>query len=323
LGAGFSSEGKQDLTIPHIRLHQHEGTDEKLLTGLFKRVGAAIRGRTVVDDDLMDEIEEALIQADVNVNLALEIVEHLRERAEKQHITDPEGLFALLRGEVKNILKPAERSLNTGVSAPTTFLVLGVNGVGKTTTIAKIANWYRSAGNQVLIAAADTFRAAAIEQLEEWARRANCELVRQQQGSDPSAVVYDAMQAAQARGANLVIIDTAGRIHTKHNLVEELAKINRVVERELGRPVDEKLLVIDGTTGQNAISQVREFHNAVGVTGLVVTKLDGSAKGGIVLSLVKEFGIPIKLLGVGEKLDGLRLFSADEYAEAMFEDNGN
>jgi fused signal recognition particle receptor len=294
-----------------------------LLKGLFKRVGAAIRGRTVVDDDLMDEIEEALIQADVNVNLALEIVEHLRERAEKQHITEPEGLFALLRGEVKNILKPAEKPLNTGATAPTTFLVLGVNGVGKTTTIAKIAHWYRSAGNQVLIAAADTFRAAAIEQLEEWARRANCELVRQQQGSDPSAVVYDAMQAAKARGANLVIVDTAGRLHTKHNLIEELAKINRVVERELGRPVDEKLLVIDGTTGQNAISQVREFHNAVGVTGLVVTKLDGSAKGGIVLSLIKEFGIPIKLLGVGEKLDGLRLFSAEEYAEAMFEDNGN
>lgn len=294
-----------------------------MLKGLFKRVGAAIRGRTVVDDDLMDEIEEALIQADVNVNLALEIVEHLRERAEKQHITEPEGLFALLRGEVKNILKPAEKPLNTGATAPTTFLVLGVNGVGKTTTIAKIAHWYRSAGNQVLIAAADTFRAAAIEQLEEWARRANCELVRQQQGSDPSAVVYDAMQAAKARGANLVIVDTAGRLHTKHNLIEELAKINRVVERELGRPVDEKLLVIDGTTGQNAISQVREFHNAVGVTGLVVTKLDGSAKGGIVLSLIKEFGIPIKLLGVGEKLDGLRLFSAEEYAEAMFEDNGN
>lgn len=294
-----------------------------MLKGLFKRVGAAIRGRAVVDDDLMDEIEEALIQADVNVNLALEIVEHLRERAEKQHITEPEGLFALLRGEVKNILKPAEKPLNTGATAPTTFLVLGVNGVGKTTTIAKIAHWYRSAGNQVLIAAADTFRAAAIEQLEEWARRANCELVRQQQGSDPSAVVYDAMQAAKARGANLVIVDTAGRLHTKHNLIEELAKINRVVERELGRPVDEKLLVIDGTTGQNAISQVREFHNAVGVTGLVVTKLDGSAKGGIVLSLIKEFGIPIKLLGVGEKLDGLRLFSAEEYAEAMFEDNGN
>lgn len=271
----------------------------------------------------MDEIEEALIQADVNVNLALEIVEHLRERAEKQHITEPEGLFALLRGEVKNILKPAEKPLNTGTTAPTTFLVLGVNGVGKTTTIAKIAHWYRSAGNQVLIAAADTFRAAAIEQLEEWARRANCELVRQQQGSDPSAVVYDAMQAAKARGANLVIVDTAGRLHTKHNLIEELAKINRVIEKELGRPADEKLLVIDGTTGQNAINQVREFHNAVGVTGLVVTKLDGSAKGGIVLSLVKEFGIPIKLLGVGEKLDGLRLFSAEEYAQAMFDDNGN
>ncbi len=293
-----------------------------MLKGLFKRVGAAIRGRTVVDDDLMDEIEEALIQADVNVNLALEIVQHLRERAEKQHITDPEGLFALLRGEVKAILKPAEKQLNTGPTAPTTFLILGVNGVGKTTSIAKIANWYHQAGYKVLIVAGDTFRAAAAEQLEEWGRRVNCEVIRQQQGSDPSAVVYDALQAAKTRGANLLVIDTAGRLHTKHNLMEELAKINRVIERELGRPADEKLLVIDGTTGQNAISQVKQFHEMVGVTGLMITKLDGTAKGGIVLSLVKEFGIPVKLLGMGEKLDGLRLFSSDEYADAMFE-NGD
>ena len=294
-----------------------------MLKGLFKRVGAAIRGRAVVDDELMEEIEEALIQADVNVNLALEIVEHLRDRAEKKHITEPEGLFDLLRGEVKNILKPAESPLNTGPTAPTTFLILGVNGVGKTTTIAKIANWYREAGSKVLIVAGDTFRAAAIEQLEEWARRAGCDIIRQQQGSDPSAVAYDAMQAAKARGTNLVLIDTAGRLHTRSNLMEELVKINRTVERELGRPPDEKLLVIDGTTGQNAMSQVKEFHEAVGVTGLVVTKLDGTAKGGIVLSLVKEYKIPIKLMGVGEKLDGLRLFSAAEYAEGMFDDGGD
>ena len=291
-----------------------------MLKGLFKRVGAAIRGRSIVDEELMEEIEQALIQADVNVNLALEIVEHLRERAEKQNIADPTALFALLRGEVKNILKPAEAPLNTGDTAPTTFLVLGVNGVGKTTGIAKIANWYRQAGNDVLLVAGDTFRAAAIDQLEVWADRANCDLVAQQPGADPSAVVYDALQAAKARAANLVIIDTAGRLHTKHNLMEELAKISRIVEREIGRPPDEKLLVIDATTGQNAISQTREFHDAVGLTGLMVTKLDGTAKGGIVLSLVKEFGIPIKLLGVGEQLDDLRLFSADEYAEAMFED---
>ena len=294
-----------------------------MLKGLFKRVGAAIRGRAVVDDDLMEEIEEALIQADVSVNLALEIVEHLRERAEKQHITDPEGLFGLLRGEVKNILKPAEAPLNTGPTAPTTFLVLGVNGVGKTTTIAKIGNWYRRAGSDVILVAADTFRAAAIDQLEVWAQRADCDLVRQRHGADPSAVVYDAMQAAKARAANLVVIDTAGRLHTKTNLIEELVKVQRTVERELGRPPDEKLLVIDATTGQNAISQVRTFHEAVGVTGLVVTKLDGTAKGGIVLSLVKEFGIPIKLVGVGEKITGLRLFSADEYVAGMFDDSAD
>lgn len=299
-----------------------ERTEDGVLKGLFKRVGAAIRGRAVVDDELLEEIEEALIQADVNVNLALEMVQHVRERAEKRHITEPEGLFELLRGEVKNILKTAEAPLNTGPSAPTTFLVLGVNGVGKTTSIAKIANWYRSAGSEVLMVAGDTFRAAAIEQLEEWARRVGCDLVRQQQGSDPSAVVYDALQAARARGTNLLVIDTAGRLHTRQNLMDELAKINRTIERELGRPVDEKLLVIDGTTGQNAISQVREFHEIVGVTGLMITKLDSTAKGGIVLSLVKEFGIPIKLLGVGERLDGLRLFTAEEYVAGMFDDEG-
>lgn len=290
-----------------------------MLKGLFKRVTAAVRGRSIVDEDLMADIEEALIQADVNVNLALEIVEHLRERAEKQHITQPAGLLDLLRGEVKNILKPAEAPLNTGETAPTTFLVLGVNGVGKTTSIAKIAHWYHQAGNDVLLAAGDTFRAAAIDQLEIWAERAGCDIVRQQPGSDPSAVVYDALHAAKARGANLVIIDTAGRLHTKANLMEELAKLQRVVERETGRPPDEKLLIIDGSTGQNAISQVREFHEAVGVTGLMVTKLDGTAKGGIILSLVREFGIPVKLLGIGEGLDTLQLFSAEEYAAAMFD----
>ena len=289
-----------------------------MLKGLFKRVGATLRGRSVIDDELMEDLEEALIQADDNVNLAIEIVEHLRQRAEKQHISDPSGLFELLRGEIKNLLKPSEAPMNTGPTAPTTFLVLGVNGVGKTTTIAKIAHWYRSAGNDVMLVAADTFRAAAIEQLEIWARRTNCDIVRQQHGADPSAVVYDAMRAAINRGANLVIIDTAGRLHTRSNLMDELAKVTRTVERELGRPPDEKLLVIDGSTGQNAINQVKQFHEAVGITGLVVTKLDGTAKGGIILSLVREFQVPIKLIGVGESMDALRLFSADEYVEAMF-----
>jgi len=294
-----------------------------LLKGLFKRVGATLRGHSVVGDELMEDLEEALIQADVKVTLAMEIVENMRERAEKQNITNPVDLFDILRSEVRNILKPAEAPLETGAYAPTTFLVLGVNGVGKTTTIAKIANWYKQAGNDVIMVAADTFRAAAIDQLEIWAQRANCDIVRQQHGADPSAVVYDAMQAGVGRSANLVIIDTAGRIHTKHHLMEELAKISRVVEKELGRPPDEKLLVIDGSTGQNAINQVKQFDDAIGVTGLVVTKLDGTAKGGIVLSLVREFGIPIKLLGVGETLDGLRIFSADEYVQAMFYDSEN
>jgi len=288
-----------------------------LLKGLFKRVGAALRGRVVVDDELMEDLEEALIQADVSVPLAVQIVEHIRERAEKQHITDPEGVYDLLRGEVMNVLKPAEQPLKTAAEAPTVYLVLGVNGVGKTTTIAKIANLLKSQGKEVMLVAGDTFRAAAIEQLEVWAGRVNCELVRQQQGADPSAVVFDAMQAAKARRPDVVIIDTAGRLHTKLNLMEELAKVSRVIERELGRPPEEKLLVIDGNTGQNAMSQVKTFHEAVGVTGLVVTKLDGTAKGGVVLSLSREFKIPIKLIGVGERIDALEPFCAADFAQAM------
>ncbi len=273
----------------------------------------------------MEDLEEALIQADVNVNLALEIVKHLRDRAERQHITDPEGLFGLLRGEVKSVLKPVEQPLKTAAEPPTVYLVLGVNGVGKTTTIAKIAHMLKQQGKSVLLVAGDTFRAAAIEQLEVWAGRVNCEIIRQQQGADPSAVVFDAMQAAKARRPDVVIIDTAGRLHTRLNLMEELTKVSRVIERELGRPAEEKLLVIDGNTGQNATSQVRTFHDAVGVTGLVVTKLDGTAKGGIVLSLSREFGIPIKLVGVGERLDALQPFVADDFADAMVAppENGN
>ena len=198
------------------------------------------------------------------------------------------------------------------------MLVFGVNGVGKTTAIAKIAHWYQQAGDKVMLAAADTFRAAAIEQLEVWAQRVGCDLVRQQPGSDPAAVVYDALKAARARGHDRVMVDTAGRLHTKHNLMAEIAKIGRVVERELQRPADERLLVIDATTGQNAINQARQFHEAVELTGLMVAKLDGTAKGGIVLSITHELDLPIKLVGVGESLDDLRIFSAAEFAGQMF-----
>jgi fused signal recognition particle receptor len=242
----------------------------------------------------------------------------LRDKAEKEHITDPVGLEGLLKQRVKRMLSPWETSLNTGTAAPTTFLVLGVNGVGKTTTIAKIASWYQSHGNKVMMVAADTFRAAAIDQLRVWSERIGCDLVAQQPDSDPGAVAYDALQAAKARGTQLVVIDTAGRLHTKTNLMEELRKIGRVVERELGRPADERLLVMDATTGQNALNQVKQFHEAIGVTGLVMTKMDSTAKGGIVLTIADQLGIPIKLIGVGEKVTDLKLFSSAEFAEELF-----
>lgn len=285
---------------------------------LLSRVGNLLRGRSVIDDDLLEELEESLIQADVSASLAMKLVEELRDKAEKEHVTDPEGLAELLRQRVKRMLAPWQTSLNTGASAPTTFLILGVNGTGKTTTIAKIANWYHKAGNKCMVVAADTFRAAAIDQLKIWAERIGCDIVHQKPDADPAAVAYDALQAAKARGTQLAVIDTAGRLHTKANLMEELKKINRVIERELGRPADERLMVLDATTGQNALNQVKQFNEAVGLTGLILTKLDGTAKGGIVLTIAEELGIPIKLIGTGEKITDLQLFSAQEFAESLF-----
>jgi len=289
-----------------------------LLKGLFRRVGAVLAARAVVNDELLGELEAALIQADVSVPVAEEMVERLREAASSRHITEPSGLLELLAQHVEEMLTPCEAPLNAGEQAPTVFLMLGVNGVGKTTCIAKIAHWYQSAGNKVLLVAADTFRAAAAEQLSVWAERVGCDIVQQQHGSDPAAVVYDGLEAARARGHNLVIIDTAGRLHTKRNLMEELRKMDRVIERQLGRPADERLLVIDATTGQNAIRQAEQFNEALDITGLMIAKLDGTAKGGVVLSISQQLGLPIKLIGVGERLEDLRLFSAHDFARQIF-----
>jgi fused signal recognition particle receptor len=288
------------------------------LRKFLSRVSTVLRGRSVIDDDLLEELEEALIQADVSAPLAVKLVQELRDKAEREHITDPAGLEGLLKQRVKRLLSPWQTALNTGETAPTTFLVLGVNGTGKTTTIAKVAQWYQSHGNKVMVVAADTFRAAAIDQLRIWAERIGCDLVAQQPDSDPGAVVYDALQAAKARGTQLVVIDTAGRLHTKTNLMEELRKIGRVVERELGRPADERLLVMDATTGQNGLNQVKQFHEAIGVTGIILTKMDSTAKGGIVLTIADQVGIPIKLIGTGEKVTDLKLFSAQEFADELF-----
>lgn len=290
-----------------------------MLKGLFGRVGKLIRGRANVDDELLDELEEALIEADVPVSVAVHLVEEVRERAERDRITDGEGILELLRNIVRRMLTPYEAEMKRAPTPPTVVLMLGVNGVGKTTTIAKLAHHYRKAGDSVLVVAADTFRAAAIEQLTIWAERVGCDIVKQELGSDPGAVVYDGLQAASARGTDVVIIDTAGRLHTKSNLMAELVKITRVIERALGRPADEKLLVLDANTGQNAIAQGRQFHEAVGLTGLVLAKLDSTARGGVAISVVTDLQVPIKLIGTGEKVEALSPFSAVEFADALLE----
>ncbi|HEY3397161.1 MAG TPA: signal recognition particle-docking protein FtsY [Armatimonadota bacterium] len=289
-----------------------------MLKGLFKRVAAVFTGRAVIDDDLLDDLEAALIQADVAAALAIKLVDELREQAEKGKLTTPEQLREALQAQVAELLRPYEGTLAKAKERPTVFLVLGVNGVGKTTTIAKLAYRYTQMGQKVMLAAADTFRAAAAEQLGVWAERIGCDIIASHTGADPGAVAYDGVKAAQARGANLLIVDTAGRLHTKVNLMAEVEKIGRIIERELGRPADERLLVLDATIGQNALLQAREFHNSLNLTGLIVTKLDGSAKGGIVLTITQELGLPIKAVGLGEKMTDLETFSAEEFAQQMF-----
>jgi fused signal recognition particle receptor len=273
-----------------------------------------------LDDELLSELEEILITADVGVDATLEIVQTLKARAAARGVQDSAEVMELLKEILKERLRPAEGALNLRIDdQPTVFLILGVNGSGKTTTIAKLAQHLKDdfGKRTIIFAAGDTFRAAAIEQLGVWAERVGAQLVAHHPGADPSAVAFDAVERALKERADALFIDTAGRLHTKHNLMEELKKINRVVEKRLGRPIDERLLVLDGTTGQNAISQAKLFHEAVAVTGIVVTKLDGTAKGGAVIQIASELKLPIKLIGVGERADDLREFKAEEFVEAL------
>jgi fused signal recognition particle receptor len=273
-----------------------------------------------LDDELLSELEEILITADVGVDATLEIVQTLKARAAARGVQDSAEVMGLLKEILKERLRPAEGALNLRIDdQPTVFLILGVNGSGKTTTIAKLAQHLKDdfGKRTIIFAAGDTFRAAAIEQLGVWAERVGAQLVAHHPGADPSAVAFDAVERALKERADALFIDTAGRLHTKHNLMEELKKINRVVEKRLGRPIDERLLVLDGTTGQNAISQAKLFHEAVSVTGIVVTKLDGTAKGGAVIQIASELKLPIKLIGVGERADDLREFKAEEFVEAL------
>ena len=302
------------------------GFFDKLKNGLTKtRESTAKQVNNVfsvfvkVDDELFENLEEALIMADIGVETSTYIIEKLRDNVKHKHITDGNLVKEELKSIISEILSALDTTVNTSTT-PSVILVIGVNGVGKTTSIGKIASHYKSMGKKVLLAAADTFRAAAIDQLDIWAQRSGCDIIKHQENSDPAAVVFDACTAAKARGADILICDTAGRLHNKKNLMAELAKINRVIERELPDSARETLLVLDATTGQNAVSQAKLFSEAADITGIILTKLDGTAKGGIVISIAKEQNVPVKFVGVGEGIDDLQEFNSDDFAKAIFEE---
>ena len=269
-----------------------------------------------VDEEMLEGLEEALIMSDIGMDTSVNIISKLRDKIKRENIQEEEGVRQALRSIMKEILdvKTPDLKLET---KPSVILVVGVNGVGKTTSIGKIANSLRNSGKKVVVAAADTFRAAAVEQLEIWAKRANVDIVKKEEGADPASVVFDAIQYAKENNADVLICDTAGRLHNKQYLMDELSKINKVIEKELPDASKETLLVIDGTTGQNAIMQVKAFKETVDITGLVLTKLDGTAKGGVVIGIVDENKIPVKFIGVGEQIDDMQVFNPDEFLQAI------
>lgn len=289
---------------------------KKTRSGMMSAIRSMLSGFSRIDDELYDELEELLIMGDVGVPTAERICTELRAQVKARGIKEASEVNDVLREIVVQMLG-ADEGLHLDTK-PSVILVIGVNGVGKTTSIGKIAAQLHRDGKKVILAAADTFRAAAIDQLKVWAERAHADLVAQPEGSDPAAVVFDAISAAKARGADVVICDTAGRLHNKKNLMDELAKIHRIIDRELPDADKEVLLVLDATTGQNAVNQARAFKEAAGLTGIVLTKLDGTAKGGVVLAIREDLGIPVKFIGVGEQVDDLQTFSAAEFADALF-----
>lgn len=299
------------------------GFFDKLKSGLGKtkqsindKINDVFANFRKVDEELLEELEEALIMSDIGAQTSIKIIGELRNRIKKEKIEDEEAVRKALREEMAKLLDVGDTSLNLDTT-PSVILVVGVNGVGKTTSIGKIANNLRKSGKKVVIAAADTFRAAAVEQIEIWAERADCELVKRPEGTDPASVVFDAIQVARERQADVLICDTAGRLHNKKNLMDELGKINKVINKELPDSSKEVLLVLDGTTGQNAIMQVKAFKETTDITGIVLTKLDGTAKGGVVIGIVDENKIPVKYIGVGEQIDDMEVFNSEHFLEAI------
>ena len=294
----------------------------KTRNNIVNSIDAIFSGFSSIDDDFYEEIEETLIMADIGMKTTESIMEDLRAKVKEQKIKDPQACRELLIESMKAQMSLAENAYEFE-DKKSVILVIGVNGVGKTTSIGKLAGQYKEEGKRVLLAAADTFRAAAIEQLTEWSNRAGVEIIAQKEGSDPAAVIFDAVTAAKARNADMLLCDTAGRLHNKKNLMEELRKIDRVIEREYPDAYKETLVVLDGTTGQNALAQAKEFNEVAPIDGIILTKLDGTAKGGIAIAIQAELGIPVKYIGVGEKIEDLQKFNPDAFVRALFERGEN
>lgn len=300
---------------------------EKLRVGLTKtrdefsnKIDGILKSYKKIDEALFDDLEEVLVTADVGVNTTMKLIDSLKNRIKEEKITEPEEVKQLLKDEIKRLLISSNLDSKLNIEpSPAVILVVGVNGVGKTTTIGKLSHYYKNEGKKVLIAAGDTFRAAAIEQLEEWSNRAGVNIISHKEGADPAAVIYDGIQAAKARQSDVLICDTAGRLHNKANLMQELNKIFRVVDKEYSEATKEVLLVLDSTTGQNAVNQAKVFKEVANITGVALTKLDGTAKGGVIIALYSELNIPVKLVGVGEGIDDLQEFIVEDFVDAIFE----
>ncbi len=294
---------------------------KKTKESMVKKMHKVVNSFTKIDEELFEQLEETMIMSDMGVETSVEICTQLRKLIKERGIKDPALIMELIQEIVADMMGEDNRlDIST---KPSVIMVIGVNGAGKTTTIGKMCHQYIESGKKVVVAAADTFRAAAIDQLEVWTQRSGADIVKHAEGSDPASVVYDAIAAAKARNADILICDTAGRLHNKKNLMEELAKMNRIIDREAPDSAKEILLVLDATTGQNAVSQARLFKEVAPITGIVLTKLDGTAKGGIVISIKNELGIPVKLIGVGEKIDDLQPFNSHDFVRALFENAGN